>query len=190
MANHFLEWIKHPVLTSTIVPDSKKLSRLIIKMADISDADAVVELGPGSGGFTELILKIIPKKTKFFALEINPLFAKHTKKRCPGALVYEDNALNLKSYLKEHRLKHCDCIISGLPFTILSYELQEQLLKTIREALSPGGRFLTYTYVHRMNSKGNKRLRQLFEKHFDKLETSPIVWKNVPPAYVYCARKK
>lgn len=190
MANHFLEWIKHPVLTSTIVPDSKRLSRLIIKMADISDADAVVELGPGSGGFTELILQNIPNKTKFFALEINPLFVKHTKKRCPGAIVYEDDALNLKSYLKEHGLKHCDCIISGLPFTVLRDELQEQLLKTIREALSSGGRFLTYTYVHRMNSKGNKRLRQLFEKHFDTLETSRIVWNNVPPAYVYCARKE
>ncbi len=190
MANHFWEWIKHPVLTSTIVPDSKKLARLVLEMADISDADAVVELGPGRGGFTELILKSIPKKARFFALEINPLFVKHTKKRCPGALVYEDDALNLINYLREHRIEHCDCIISGLPFTVLSDGRQEQLLKTIREALSPGGRFLTYTYVHRRNSKGNKRLRQLFEKYFDRLETSPIVWNNVPPAYVYCAMRK
>jgi phospholipid N-methyltransferase len=190
MAKHIIEFIKHPVNTATIAPDSKELTRIVIEMADLAKAKTVVELGPGSGGFTEQIIKSIPPQTKFFSLEINRKFVKHTKKRCPAATVYHDDALNLKEYMKKHKIQHCDSIVSGLPLTALSEDLQEQILKLVKESLSPGGRFVTYTYVHRKKSKGNARLKRLFHDHFDRLEMSRIVWKNLPPAYVYCAIKE
>jgi phospholipid N-methyltransferase len=190
MANFFVEFIKNPVNTSAIVPSSKKLARAIVGMAKLSKANVVVEFGPGTGVFTEQILKKLSKRAKFFALEINPKFVKHTKKRFPSAVVYHDTALNMRKYLKKHRARHCDCIISGLPFTVFNYELQKEFLKIIKDALSPGGRFLTFTYLHRRESKGNLRLKKLLKKNFDKLETSRVVWKNFPPAYVYSATKK
>jgi phosphatidylethanolamine/phosphatidyl-N-methylethanolamine N-methyltransferase len=134
-------------------------------------------------------LKNIPHQAKFFALEINPKFVIETKKRCPDASVYQDDALNIKKYLNELNLKARDCIISGPPFTAFSEENQRKFLSIISESLSLGGRFITYTYVHRIKSKGNLRLQKPLPEKFSRLEASRIVWKNPPPAYVYCAIK-
>jgi len=190
MANILLELIKHPFQTSIIVPESKALTRTIVQMADLSKAKAAVELGPGCGGFTEQILRGLPQGAKFFALDINSLFVAHTQKRCPGATVLHGNALDLEDHLKEQGLASCDAIISGLPFSIFTEELREQILKVVETALSPGGRFVTYTYAHRVKSLGHFKLKQIISAVFDKLDRSPLVWKNVPPAYVYCATKK
>lgn len=189
MANILLELVKHPFQTSILVPESKALTRAIVQMADLSKAKAVVELGPGCGGFTEQILHSLPRGAKFFALDINSVFVAHIKKRCPGATVLHGNALDLNRYLIDQGMRSCDSIISGLPFSIFNEGLREQILKVVEAALSPGGRFVTYTYAHRTKSLGNFKLKQIFSSVFDKLERSPLVWKNVPPAYVYCATK-
>jgi phospholipid N-methyltransferase len=189
MANILLELVKHPFQTSILVPESKTLTRTIVKMADLSKARAVVELGPGCGGFTEKILHSLPPGAKFFALDINSVFVAHIQKRCPGATVLHGNALDLNGYLIDQGMKKCDSIISGLPFSIFNEQLREQILKVVEAALSPGGRFVTYTYAHRTKSFGHFKLKQIFSSVFDKLEQSPIVWKNIPPAYVYCATK-
>jgi phosphatidylethanolamine/phosphatidyl-N-methylethanolamine N-methyltransferase len=190
MANLLLELVKHPFQTSILVPESKALTRTIVQMADLSETEAVVELGPGCGGFTEHILRSLPQGAKFFALDINSVFVAHIRKRCPGAAVLHGNALDLIGHLIGQGLESCDAIISGLPFSIFDEELREQILKVVEAALSPGGRFVTYTYAHRAKSLGHFKLKQIFSSVFDKLERSPLVWKNIPPAYVYCATKK
>ena len=190
MAIHLFELIKHPHQTSILFPESKALTRTVIQMAEISKATAVVELGPGRGGFTEQILKSLPPGSKFFALDVNRVFVKHTRKRCPGATIVHGNALDLKDHLIEQGITSCDSIVSGLPFSVFETELREKVLKAIEAALSPGGRFVTYTYAHRLKSRGHSKMMQIFSSVFDKLDRSPLVWKNIPPAYVYRATKK
>jgi phosphatidylethanolamine/phosphatidyl-N-methylethanolamine N-methyltransferase len=190
MANILLELIKHPFQTSILVPESRALTKTMVRMADLSKAQAVVELGPGCGGFTEHILHSLPQGAAFFALDINSVFVAHIQKRCPGATVIHGNALDLIGHLADQGLKSCDSIISGLPFSVFEEELREQILKVVEAALSPGGRFVTYTYAHRTKSLGHFKLKQIIASGFDTLERSPLVWKNVPPAYVYCATKK
>lgn len=189
MASLLLELIKHPLQTSTLFPESRALTRMIVQMAALSDAKAVVELGPGCGAFTEQILKSLPPGAKFFALDINSAFVHRTRKRCPGATILHGNALDLKSYLIDQGMKRCDSIISGLPFSVFEPEHQEQILKTVQESLSPKGRFVTYTYAHRTKSLGHFKLRQALASVFDTVDRSLLIWKNIPPAYVYCATK-
>jgi phospholipid N-methyltransferase len=163
---------------------------MVVQMAEISKAKAVVELGPGRGGFTEAILKSLPPGSIFFALDINRIFVKHTRKRCPGATILHGNALDLKGHLLEQGIESCDAIISGLPFSVIDEEVQAQILKAVQEALSPEGRFVTYTYAHRTKSLGHFKLKQSLSSVFEKSDRSLLVWKNIPPAYVYRAIKK
>jgi len=189
MANLLMEFFKHPIRTSSIIPDSKALTRIMIEMADLPNAEAVIELGPGSGGATKQIMKKLPSKAKYFALEINPKFVKHLRKKYPDATIYCDDALNLKTYLQKHDIDDCQAIISGLPLTVFKEGRLEELLDLIMQSLSSGGRFVAYAYVHRVKSEGHYRLLDLFSKYFSELERTRVVWKNLPPAYVYCAKR-
>ncbi len=112
------EFVLSPRKTGAIAPSSSELATAITDSVDMAMAKTVVEFGSGTGVFTERILKKIGDDTVFFAMEINPSFVAKTRKRCPDAIVYQDWAENVKKYLENHGQSHCDCIVSGLPWTL------------------------------------------------------------------------
>lgn len=48
---------------------------MMISQADLHRAETVLELGPGTGIVTEIILENLAQDARFMALEINPAFA-------------------------------------------------------------------------------------------------------------------
>lgn len=173
------------------MPTGNELSNLITDLALIgkNPNETVVELGSGTGVFTEQILKKITSDAVFFSIEINPIFVEMTRKKCPKALVYEDSAVNIGKYLKINGRKGCDSIISGLPWAGFSEELQQELLNSILNSLKSGGKFVTFAYIHGQYLKAGERFKELLKKNFSKVEKSKIVWKNFPPAFVYDCTK-
>ena len=109
--------------TGAVARSSEEFANMIADTANLSKAKTVVELGPGTGTYTEKILERISDDTVFFSLEINPFFVKETKKRCPSAIVYHDSAANVNKYLEKHGVDRCDCIISGLSWSCFEEEL-------------------------------------------------------------------
>ena len=87
-------------------------------------------------------------------------------------------------------IRSCDCIVSGLPFTAFSGQLQDDLLAALDDVLAPGGRFVTFAYVGGLLFPGGRRFRRRLRAEFGDVTTTPIVWGNVPPAFVYRATKK
>ncbi len=188
-----LKFLKHSLFdfktTGAVMASSKKLAELMIATANIEKARTIVELGPGTGVFTERILKQISRKAIFFALEINPSFLHETKKRCPSATIYLDSAINIRYYLRKHGVDGCDCIISGLPWAIFDRAEQEILIQTIEDALNPGGKFLTFAYIQTLLLPSGRRFRKIISKKFDETETTKIVFQNFPPAFVHICHK-
>ncbi len=175
--------------TGAVARSSEEFANLIANTANISKAKTIVELGPGTGTYTEKILESISDNTVFFSLEINPFFVKETKKRCPDATVYHDSAANVDKYLKKHGMDRCDCIISGLPWSCFDKDLQENLLQAIVGALNPDGELVVSAYLPGLFLPTGKRFRNMLDNRFKKVTTSKIVWKNIPPALVYHCRK-
>ena len=58
----FKEFVICPQKTGAIAPSSDRLSELITDTAELSNAAAVIEFGPGTGVFTEKILKKYPRR--------------------------------------------------------------------------------------------------------------------------------
>jgi len=89
------EFLKHyvqaPARTGAVAASSEALAEMITGRARLADARCVVELGPGTGVFTEKILARIKAGTIFFAMEINPTFVEATRLRCPQATVIHDS---------------------------------------------------------------------------------------------------
>ncbi len=183
------ELVKNPTRTGSIAPSCEDLCNLITDEADLDNMQTVIEFGPGTGVFTEKILEKISDEATFFAMELNPTFIEVTKDRCPGVVIYNDSAENSKKYLEIHGKTECDCIISGLPWTAFGPKLQDSLLNSIWDILSPGGRFLTFSYSHSLLFPTAKRFRSKLKSMFPEVVESKTVWSNFPPAFVYCAKK-
>lgn len=179
----------HPAKTGSIAPSSKRLVDMVMDLSNLQNSSSVIELGSGSGVFTEKILKEINPDTVFFAVEINPEFVEATRKRCPDVVVYNDSAENAKELLSRHGLSTCDCIISTLPWSVLSSAMQDKLLTTIWDILRPGGSFLTVSYSHVVFLPSAQRFKNKLYDTFSSVYRSETVWTNFPPAFIYSAEK-
>lgn len=187
---HFLkEVVTDPKHVGALCPSSRLLAELMAETAQVHKAASVVEFGPGTGVFTEEIKRRLKKDTPFIAVEIQEKFVDVVKKRCPGVKVYHDSAVNTRIYLEKHGLEYCDSIVSGLPFANFEDDLQDALLEAAVDALPPGGRFVTFTYVISPFTPKGRRLRKRLEKHFHRVEKTHVIWRNVLPAFAYCCIK-
>jgi len=185
----FKQFIRYPGVICAVTESCEELAELITDAAELSQASMVVEFGPGTGVFTEKILEKTSEKARSFAMDVNADFVEATQKRCPRAVVYHDSAVNVAQYLEEFGVKKCDRIICGLPWACIPEDMQDQLLDTITEVLEPGGKFLTFAYVHGLFLPPGRRFRKCLSSRFQTVTASRIVWHNLPPAFVYCAER-
>lgn len=181
--------ITKPHEVGAIWPSSKALAEAIVRTAGVSEADTVVEFGPGTGVITEVICEHLKKDAFFIALELNEEYVRSVRNRCPRATIIHDSAANAPAHLEKAGRSSCDCIVSGLPWTIFSDELQIELLDATIEALRPGGCFVTYTYLHTPKTSGGKRFKDKLDSRFSIVERTPVIWMNLPPAFLYRAVK-
>ena len=96
----------------------------------------------------------------------------------------------LSAHEQARGIERCDTVISGLPWAIFPAALQMSILEEVNMSLKPGGRFCTFAYLQGLLMPAGQRFRSLLEKTFKNVERSPIVWKNLPPAFVYRCEKK
>ena len=178
-----------PRQTGAIADTSMNLSRLIADMANLEMKNCVVELGAGTGVFTKEIVKRISSHCTFFSLEINSALAKETQETCPSATIFCDSAENIQMYLSSYEKTSCDCIISGLPWGVFGFSLQKQLLHTIYQSLDTGGEFLTIALLPGLLFPPGKRFKSLLDQTFNSVTKSHIVWKNLPPGFIYHCKK-
>jgi phospholipid N-methyltransferase len=182
-------FIEAPNRVGSIVPSSRELASVVVKSAKAPDAGTVVEFGPGTGAITERLLELLRPDAKLIAMEINPDFVRLLKKRFPNLLVFNDSAAKTPEYLAKIGETCCDSIVSGLPWTNFSDELQNELLDAAVASLCPGGTFATYTYIHSQAVPSGRKFRLKLEERFSRTGETKIVWKNVPPAIVLWAEK-
>lgn len=183
------QFITHPTKTGAILPSSDKLCELMTEIAEVEKVSTIVEFGPGTGVITEKVMQKKSPETTFFALEINEEFVKATKDRCPDALVYQSPAQNAKKYLEMHDQTGCDRILSSLPWLTFDGEMQQELIDTIYDVLHPGGKFLTYAYIPGLMFPAAWRFKNKLTARFDKVTKSKVIWRNIPPAFVYLGEK-
>lgn len=188
---HFLSaFLRAPFKTGSVAPSSRWLAARMVQGVGLTSAQTVVELGPGTGAITRSIVRELGSETLFVAVEYNPGFAEDLKRRFPRATVVNDTAERLPELLAEHGRDAADCILSSLPFAAFPPGLQRRLLDAAYRSLVPGGWFVTYAYVPAAWLAPGRQLRRLLTSTFERVETTPIVWRNLPPAFVYrCQRE-
>lgn len=187
----FQAFIREPASVGALSPSSRALAVAMIEGFDLKHAGVIVELGAGTGAFTGLILHRIGKNTKFFAMELDRIYARSLKRRFPELTVYNDSAERMLDYLALHENAKADYIVSGLPWANIPSESQERIMEAILASLAPQGVFTTFAYLHARWLPKARRFRRSLEERFSRVDTSPVIWRNLPPAFVYrCRRPK
>lgn len=182
-------FVRRPGRTGAIAPSSRELAELMATGMGIETADTVVELGAGTGVFTRLIGERVRQGTVALAFEIDGRLARELDGTIPGVRIVNDSAERIADHLRSEGREAADSILSGLPWASFSRELQQTLLGAVLRALRPGGQFATFAYVPAAWLPPGRRFRAMLKQGFATVETTRIVWGNVPPAFVYRCRK-
>ena len=172
-------------MTGSVTPSSRHLARTIVEGLDLRNADAVLEYGPGTGIFTEFVLRELKPGAKFAAIELNGHFAETFKQRYPNVLLFQDSVTNVEELCSRAGVQSVDCVVSGLPWATFSESLQVECLDAMMRVLKPGGRFVTFSYVHSQALTGSRRFAARLPDYFKTVSKSSVVWLNFPPAFVY-----
>lgn len=182
-------FLRSPGTVGALCPSSRALARAMVAGSDLSRADLVVELGPGTGAFTRVILEVIGPQSAFVALELDERAVGHLRQRFPQLEVVHASAESVLEHVARLGRKHANYVVSGLPWAIMPTELQTRIMTNVAAALAPGGVFTTMAYVHSRLAPSAVRYWRLLATLFREVRVSGVVWNNVPPALVYrCVR--
>lgn len=166
-----------------IAPSSKYLTKKMMGDLSLSEANVVVELGPGTGVFTKKLLELIGPKTKLLVIEINTSFYNNLKQQFsdPRLTLVNGSATDLSLYLKQLRLSQADIIISSLPLAVLPSFLRNRIVLSASDVLSKKGKYIQFQYT--------LQSQKMLEKVFSTVKIKSCLL-NLPPAFVYTCSKE
>ena len=171
-------FLERPKEVGSIIPSSRWMERRITRTAEIVSAKIIIELGPGTGGTTKALLRAMGPDARLLAIEINPGFCELLTQtiRDPRLIVHEGSAADIPEALAKHDLAAPDVVLSGIPFSTMPKELGLSILQSVKDSLTPGGRFVAYQFRDVVHTLG----KQVFGPASVQLELL-----NVPPMRVY-----
>jgi len=182
-ALQFLEaFLREPLTVGSLWPSSAALARVVADSSEFVPSDTVVELGPGIGSFTKLLLERLDERGRLLAFEISETNIAALREGFPRCQAIHDSAEHLVRHLGEQKAR---CIISGLAWGNMMPAAQDRIMSAVSSALAPEGQFVAFAYIHARYFPTTLRFRKLMFREFSRVETTPVIWRNLPPAYVY-----
>jgi phospholipid N-methyltransferase len=171
---------------ASITPTSDFGVRKVCSKIDFSRCNLVVEYGPGTGVFTKYLLQKMGPDSLLVMIERNANFAKELRRkfRDPRAVVVNGCASDILDTLAEIGKTAADYVISGIPFSFLTKNQKDRILRNSFDALQRGGKFLAYQTFYQSNNHLKSYLEQIFP--FVLVEYEML---NLPPLRIYEARK-
>jgi phospholipid N-methyltransferase len=136
-------WLKDPVGIASIAPSGASLARLITSQIGPGDGP-VIELGAGTGVFTEALITRGVREQDLVLVESQPDLAALLRSRYPQASVLQSDAALLAEGFPCERLARA--AISGLPLIWMDQQHVARILSALFDRLQPGAALFQFTY--------------------------------------------
>ncbi|MBI3889523.1 methyltransferase domain-containing protein [Candidatus Saccharibacteria bacterium] len=179
----FTQYIRNIRTIGAVAPSSRFLAQKMVQPIDFSAAKLIVQFGPGTGSFTDVLLHERHKNTSLVLIEFNTTFYETLVRQYgheKNVYVYHGTAEDVDGILRQFGLAaKVDYIVSGLPFASLPIKQSQAILQRAQAVLKPEGKFITFQYT--LLKKG------FLAAYFDEITVSRE-WRNIPPAYVLTCR--
>ncbi|GAB2465167.1 SAM-dependent methyltransferase [Hymenobacter qilianensis] len=178
MSSFLEEFLRNPAVVGSMVPSSRELTGKVMAPIDFGSARCIVEYGPGTGVFTDILIQRRKAETAIVLIEVNRRFSQMLKERYsgqPNVHIIHGSADKTGEYLQKLGLDTVDYVVCGLPFSSLPRRLGWRIMQQTQQVLLPDGKLILFQY-----SLQNKRL---FERFFRLLDDTYVLL-NIPPAHV------
>ena len=174
-----VEFLRESKSVGAIHPSSKRLTQKIIKKINFEKSNVIIEYGPGTGTFTEELIRLKSKNCKLVLFELNLTFFTILNNKyghLVNVYIYNESAEKVVEILAELKIKHVDVIVSSLPLAVIESKIVDKLLINSHNLLSNDGKFIQYQY----SLKSKTKLKHIFSK----VKTGFTI-RNIPPAFIY-----
>ena len=170
--------LSNPRMVGAIAPSGAMLADLITSEVN-SASGPILELGPGTGVFTEALLARGIRESDLPLVEFSTDFAVMLQRRFPDARVLCANAARLGTHIPRESPPF-GCVISGLPLLNMSPRAVVAILDGALSRLREGGALYQFTYGMRCPVP-----HRLLDRFGFKATLHGRVLRNFPPARVY-----
>ncbi len=165
------------------MPSSKSLADAIAaQLSCVKPGEYVVELGPGTGVITRAIQSQV-SQNNLVVIERDYSFVEQLKREFPHAIVLQGDARNLKDLLRRHNIENVAAVVSCLPLLAMPDSVCHAIVNAAFEVIKEDGMFIQYTYGL-LSPVSEKHQRQIGIKG----RVTKRVWRNFPPANIWCYR--
>lgn len=161
----------------------KASSRFVAKRVQraLGNATNIVEYGAGDGVLTREVLKHLSDDGRIVAVELDKAFlfelAKIKDKRLT---VLHGDVIAISKNLRALQLPKIDAVVSGIPFTFLTPNVRDAIVRATSDALDKDGMFLVYQH--------SPLMLPILRRYFRTTQTF-LELRNFPPNFIMCARK-
>lgn len=178
----FRQWLKNPIKMASITPSGQQLAGMMLAELP-ADTRRVVELGGGTGVFTEAMLARGIAPAELMVVELNADLSQYLQRRFPQARVVQGDARELPALAKGNGFDDgvpVDAVVSGLGMLSMPKSLQRDIVAAAFACLRPGGRFVQFTYGPKV-----PLAREVVDALALDVRKGGMAWRNLPPATVY-----
>ena len=176
--------LRNPAAVGSIIPSSKYVARAYLRDTGIETDKTVLEWGPGTGPVTELIYERMEDPSRYLGIEQDEVYVDVLEDRFPEMHFARGSAEDSAALLEEVGLEGADVIISALPFTTLPDEVNERIYSELEALMTPGTIFRAIILATAYPTENSRQFRDRMSEMFGPFERSPLVWRNIPPAFI------
>lgn len=199
IALFFRGFLKEPAKVGSVVPSSSQLAKAISRQIAKGSFDdkmprrLILEVGAGTGVFSDKIIKRMGKKDELHLVEYDAKFCDQLREKYKKLLNVKVIHVSITEY--EPKEKY-DYIVSGLPLNAFQADFVQRVFDKFVSIIKPGGKmsYFEYLFLPKLSlmiysGEAKENLQKILaekERHHDAHYLGKErVWTNLPPAQVY-----
>ncbi len=176
-------FLKNPSKVGAITPSSAELAAEMLYGIEPDDQNIVLELGVGTGAVTKFLRELIPSRSSYLGIEVDAELVSSLNENFPDMNIVCGNAAGAFAIHAASGLGKVRYVACCLPFVSLPREESENVLTEIEKFMDGGCELRIFQYAHGYFLPPAIKLREFLKNRYGKSTRSPLVLKNVPPAF-------
>ena len=176
-------FLKNPLKVGAVAPSSPELAAEMLQGIQPDDNNIVLELGVGTGAITKYLQDIIPSKSSYLGIELDGELVRTMNSRFSDMNIVVGSAADAYTIHKESGLGKVSYLVCCLPFVSLPKEVSDSVLSEIVKFMDEGCTLRIFQYAHGYYLPPAIKLREFMRNRYGRSTRSPLVLKNLPPAF-------
>jgi phosphatidylethanolamine/phosphatidyl-N-methylethanolamine N-methyltransferase len=176
-------FLKNPLKVGAVAPSSPDLAAEMLHGMEPDENNIVLELGVGTGAITKYLRQIIPNKESYLGIEVDADLVRRVGSKFTNMNIVAGSAADAYAIHQRSGLGKVGYVVCCLPFVSLPKEVSDAILSEIVRFMDEGCTLRIFQYAHGYYLPPAIKLRGFMRDRYGRTERSPLVLKNLPPAF-------